>query len=270
MKFSQVKITPEFRGIKVKNWKMLRQLLNALAQSEPDEDEEVSDTTETDPIVEKLLNEAKEAIKRQGQFKKDFGYEVYGHPFFKAQFTIERFDKPRTALKLGISQAYLDQACEGTLAKQFGLIQGMLYCAVEIGVEPAHGNSTEICFEPILRKLDAAIDTKLLTGEQIIAASLNDKGEYSNKSHVLQTVDELEIILLPCWRYNWVLDKDILKGAFEEMVGTYRKKPTALSILIRSTKRNPWRSDELLPIWDANQQKSALELANKIAEALQK
>lgn len=232
-------------------------------------------------LVDNLLKEAEEGLKTRTKFSKSYDYDGMGTSFFKTSVDIEVLDREQDMYSIGIHAAYVGDEPEQGLADHFGIPRTLLSCSVEVETKPLSGNRFEFDFEPVLRKLDAVLDTKKTTGKQVVTAMMT-KDDDRSASLVLQVKDGLEVRIQPGRvenrmkysqgkpRDTWSSKGSMLSGELQRDYGNNdenaKATPTFL-VVICSSQKDGWRGS--LPIWQPDQQEKAIDLANKIATALQ-
>lgn len=232
-------------------------------------------------LVDNLLKEAEEGLKTRTKFSKSYDYDGMGTSFFKTSVDIEVLDREQDMYGIGIYAAYVGDKPEEGLAEHFGIPRTLLSCSVEVETKPLSGNRFEFDFEPVLRKLDMVLDTKKITGKQVVAAMMT-KDDDRSASLVLQVKDGLEVRIQPGrvesrMKYSqgkpqdtWSSKGSVLSGELQRDYGNNdenaKATPTFL-IVICSSQKDGWRGS--LPIWQPDLQQKAIDLANEIAAALQ-
>lgn len=227
-------------------------------------------------LVDELLKEAEEGLKTRTNFHKSYDYDGMGTAFFKTSIDIEVLDREQDMYGIGIHAAYVGDEPEQGLAEHFGITRMLLWCSVEVETEPLSDNRFEFDFKPVLRKLDAVLDTKDITGKQVVAAMMTE-----SVSLVLQVKDGLEVRIQPGRvdnrvkytqgkpRDTWSSEGSVLSGELQRDYGSSdenaKATPTFL-IVICSSQKDGWRNS--LPIWQLDSQQRAIALTNKIAAAL--
>jgi len=232
-------------------------------------------------LVDNLLKEAEECLRTRANFSKSYEYDGMSTPFFKTSVCIGVLDRKQDMYSIGINAAYVGDGPEQGLADHFGIPRMLLSCAVEVETEPLLGNRFEFDFEPVLRKLDAVLDTKKITGKQVVEAMMT-QDEDRRISLVLQVEDGLEVRIQPgkvedrmkytqgklrdTWSSNGIVLSGELQRDYDNENPNAKVAPTFL-IVVCSLQRDDlgWN----LPIWRLDRQEKAIDLANKIAAALQ-
>jgi len=230
-------------------------------------------------LVDNLLKEAEKGLKTRTNFSKNFDYEGIGTSFFKTSIDIKVLDREQDMYSIGIHAAYVGDKPEQGLAEHFGIPRTLLSCSVEVETKPLSGNRFEFDFEPVLRKLDAVLDTRKIAGKEAVAAMMTEDEDRS-ASLVLQVKDGLEVCIEPgrvesrrkysqgTPRDTWSSKNSVFSGELQRDYGNddenAKATPTFL-VVICSSQKDGWRSS---PIWQPDQQEKAIDLANKIATAL--
>lgn len=233
-------------------------------------------------LVDNLLKEAKEDLRTRTKFNRSYDYNAAGTSLFKTSINIEVLDRKKDMYGIGIWAAYVGDKPEQELAEYFGIPRTLLSCSVEVETEPLPGNRFEFDFEPVLRKLDTVLDTKKITGKQVVAAIMTGDDERS-ASLVLQVKDDLEVRVQPGRvesrrkymqgkpRDTWSSGGSVLSGELRCDYGSNdenaKATPTFL-ITISSSQKNDGLGDSL-PIWQPDLQQGAIGLAEEIMIALQ-
>ena len=230
-------------------------------------------------LVENLLKEAEECLKKYTKFSKSYDYDGMGTSFFKTSVDIEVLDREEDMYSIGIHAAYVGDEPEQGLASYFGIPRTLLSCSVEVETKPLSGNRFEFDFEPVLRKLDLVLDTKKITGKKVVASMMKeDKDKVA--SFTLQIKDGLEVYIQSNRvesrmkysqgkpRDTWSSKGSILYGElqtdYESKDKDAKATPTFI-VVVCSSQKDGWRPR---PIWQPDQQDKVIYLANKIAIAL--
>lgn len=232
-------------------------------------------------LVDNLLKEAEEGLKTRTKFSKSYDYDGMGTSFFKTNVDIEVLNREQDMYSIGIYAAYVGDEPEKGLADHFGIPRTLLSCSVKVETKPLSGDRFEFDFEPVLRKLDAVLDTNKITGEQVIAAMMT-KDDDRGASFVLQVKDGLEVRIQlgrveSRMKYSqgkprdtWSAKGSVLSGELQRDYDNNDKNAKAMPtflVVTCSSQKDGWHDS--LPIWQLDQQEKAIDLVNKIATALQ-
>lgn len=237
-------------------------------------------------LVDRLLLEAGQSLEKRSEFSKDYDYDGSGTPFFKTGVTIKVLDRTQDIYGIGIWAAYVGDEPEVGLAEHLGIPRTLLSCSVEVKTAPLPGNRFEFDFEPVLRKLDAVLDTKNITGAQVAQAMMvtNDDGMatcllQNNKHGLVVRIqpgcveDRMKFDRATSKeRDTWSIKGSLFSG---ELARDYRSHdenvkaaPTFDIVITSSDQLDLGYRKETMPIWNPEQQQKAVDLANKIAAAL--
>jgi len=227
---------------------------------------------------EKMLDEAKEALKTRNGWSRSYDYDAQGTAFFKSNVSINVIDREKEVFTLGIYAAYVGDKPEEELAQNLKTERAMQWSSVSVQTESLPGDRFSFDFEAILRKLDKALDTKKITGKNVVAAIMR-AGESSDPSFVLGKVKGFVITLAlgrveRRFKYDkgeksdtWKARGAVLTGLLDDSyVNEGQKEPP--SYCIRITKPEP-KTGERAPIWEKSEKDAVLALMEKIASALE-
>lgn len=234
-------------------------------------------------LVDNLLKEAEEVLKTRTRFNKSYDYDGMGTPFFKANVDIEVLDRELDMYSVSIYAAYVGDKPEQGLAKYFDIPRMLISCSVEVETFPLSGNRFEFDFEPVLRKLDRVLDTKDITGEQVVSSIMTMPKEGNRDFRILQIKDGFEVSIKTGRiedrmdytharepRDTWSSKGSTFSGELARDWNNDDKNakatPTFLIVVCHSQKNY---LNDSLPIWQPDLQQKAIELALEIATALQ-
>ena len=189
---------------------------------------------------------------------------------------------------IGLWAAYVGDEPEAGLADHLGIPRTLLSCNIEVETRPVSKNRFEFDFEPVLRKLNTVLDIKNLTGKQVAKAMLQkDESGDDRGSFILAERDGLRVYIQPGRverrmvfdratrrdRDTWSFKDSIFSG---ELARDYDKEdenakvnPTFLIVVSSTDQIDLGYRKETRPMWHPDQQQKAIDLANKIAAALQ-
>jgi hypothetical protein len=301
MEIVQVSVHPHRRLIPVQGWENVTKALNAYASgSTRHKTVEAIDRSSgseggiavglfllTDAVVgnrsqlvDNLLYEASRNLKDRTEFNKDYDYDGMGTPFFKTSVDVKVLDRHQDMYAIGIYASYVGDKPEQELADHFGIPRTLLSCLVEVEINPVSNNRFEFDFEPVLRKLDSVLDTKKIAGQQVAAAMLATENN-TNPVFLLERRGGLEIRIEPGrverrMKYStgdtkdtWSVKGSVFAGELQRDYSSgdenAKANPT-LRIVISSSQKDDWRHS--LPIWQPDQQQSAIDLAERVAAVL--
>jgi len=238
-------------------------------------------------LVDDLLKEAEERLRKQVEFDKSYDYDGMGTSFFKTSVTIKKFGGG-DMYGIGLWAAYVGDEPEAGLADHLGIPRTLLSCNIEVETRPVSKNRFEFDFEPVLRKLNTVLDIKNLTGKQVAKAMLQkDESGDDRGSFILAERDGLRVYIQPGRverrmvfdratrrdRDTWSFKDSIFSG---ELARDYDKEdenakvnPTFLIVVSSTDQIDLGYRKETRPMWHPDQQQKAIDLANKIAAALQ-
>ena len=233
-------------------------------------------------LVDNLLKEAKKDLETQRNFSKRFDKQAVGTVFFKTKVDIRVLGhRDLDMYSIGIHAAYVGDEPEQGLAEHFGIPRTLMSCSVEVETKPLSDYRFELDFEPVLRNLDAVLDTKKITGKQVVRAMMSKYDDGIKASLVLQAKDGLEVLIQPGrvgsrMKHSqgtpldtWSSKGSVFSGELERDYGnndeSAKATPTFL-VVIYSSQKDCWGRS--FPIWQPNQQEKAIDLANQIATAL--
>lgn len=233
------------------------------------------------PLVTSLLSKAKEALKDRDSFRESWDYDGMGTPFFKASLEIDVLDRGQDMYAIGISAAYVGDKPEQGLAEHLGVPRTLFSSAVEVEAEPFPDNRFEFDFDPIMRRLDAVLDTAAITGEQVANSMMHLEDGESRPGLVLKEKDGFQIGIHPgrveC-RFNylsgskqdtWTIKGSVMSGLLKRDYGSddpEAKATPTMEIVVSSTQRNRWGGG--MPIWQPDQQQKVSGIIEEIAATL--
>jgi hypothetical protein len=236
-------------------------------------------------LVEKLLFEAGQTLEYRSEFHKSYDYDGMGTSFFKTSVDIKKLGDDMYGI--GIHAVYVGDKPEQGLADAIGIPRALLSCSVEVETKSAGDNRFAFDFEPVLRKLDSVLDTKKITGKKVVAAMMTKNEDGDRTALILQEKDGLQVRIqlgrverrmafdhtTRKERDTWSAKGSVISG---ELARDYKKDdenakatPTFLVIVSSAEQLDMGYRKESKPIWQPEKQQEAIDLANKIAAALQ-
>lgn len=238
----------------------------------------------TDSFVQqRIMTDARKALKRHDKWSADFDYDGMGTSFFKTSVDIEVLDRDSDMFALGLNAAYVGDKPEIGLAEFLGIPRALIWASVEIETEPIEGDRFEFDFEPLLRKMDRVIGSNRLLGTHVATAMMT-VGLFDKPKFMLWGGSHCVATLMPGAvdrRFDhsnrrigtdqpidtWSAEGSVVRGRLRDSYEEEGKKAAPTIVIdVRSVHTDSMGSG--LPIWDPTEKTKVLEFRDDLAAAL--
>ncbi len=234
-----------------------------------------------DAFVERMLNEAETAIRRNGRWNRHYDYDSQGN-FFKTTVEIELRDKKEDIYVLNVHAAYVGDAPEQGLADFLGVPRTLLSKSVVITTEPLDASRFAFDFSQIYEGIGGLLGLDANVGQQIAEHMMSGDQFDGPKGFVLKEDGDVRVTLSlgrverrfvhegdRKFRDTWRRDGSIVIGLLDESYEDRSKKEAPTFVITVSQKPTDENQYGYTPVWDAELRQRITTLADEIGKAMQ-
>jgi len=233
-----------------------------------------------DAFVERMLNEAQTAIRRNGRWNRHYDYDGQGN-FFKTTVEIELRDKQEDIYVLNVHAAYVGDEPEKGLAEFLGVPRTLLSKSVVITTEPLDASQFAFDFSQVYEGIGGLLGLEANVGQQIAEYMMSGDQFDSPKGFVLKDDGDIRVTLSlgrvkrrfvhegdRKFRDTWRADGSILVGLLAESYEDRTKKEPPTFVITVSKKFDDDRQYGYTPVWDAELRQRIATFADEIGNGM--